>query len=45
MRHFFTMRINVLRLVEQFLNLANGKIIQCDDTFSDHRRFNRLFEY
>ena len=43
--HFFTMGIDVLRFVQHFLNLTNGKIIESDDAFSDHRRFDRRFEY
>ena len=44
-RHFLTMGIDVLRFTEQFLDLTKGKIIERDDAFSDHRRFNRRFEY
>ena len=44
-RHFLAMGINVLRLVQQFLNLTNGKIVKSDDAFSDHRRLCRRFEY
>lgn len=36
------MGIDVLRFVQHFLNLTNGKIIESDDdAFSDHRRFDR----